>query len=815
MSELIREELEGLRRRTGASGVVLWEVPPAAHHGFVAAAVPVEAIPQGTPWPAATTDSRTVLADTARAVGALVPTQVRLALPAPVVTAWSAPLANAAFGICLLWSERPDAEALAVAAAEVDGHLAHRTVEYRMRERLATDSARLATVLRLLDQAVLTVDELRGQADVNAAASRLLDLPEGTCSAAEASAALHRLQDRVLDQQQVREVGRRLRADPAAQLDGIIWTFADEPTHLRVTSSPAVASGLAGRIWVFDDVSPQMQALAEVEQARQHYRLLAENASDIVFRGSPDGTLEWVSESVSQTLGWAAAEMTGRRLADLIHPDDVPVLLRHLRQVQERAPSGERVVYRARFACRDGSYRWLETSARGIVDDSGAVVARIGSAHDVDEQVRTQRALELSEARLRASADGMLDPQVLLGPVRDRDGAIVDFTYLEVNRVTCEYLSMTREQLIGMSLLETSPGVKETGLFDLYLKAMMLGEPVVVDDFLYDNEILGLIRWYEVRASRVGDELSLTWRDISERHEAQVAIAASEERYRLLAENATDVVGHARHGEVVWMSPSAEDAFGVPADRWLGEQATALIHPDDAEAFTTALPALQSGAVRSMRLRLHAPGRDTYHWVDARMRQYVDADGEPDGVIASMRIIDDLVRAEAELDFRARFDSLTGLANRSEALTRFEALTHRARRTGDAIAVLFCDVDLFKAINDVHGHAAGDAALAVLAERITSVIRTDDLAARMGGDEFLLLLVGVHGLDDAVAVAEKVRAAAARPIPYEDAWLRTSMSIGVALAGPGEPIDAIMARADAAMYEAKRGGRNQVIAIPE
>jgi diguanylate cyclase (GGDEF)-like protein/PAS domain S-box-containing protein len=815
VSELIREELETLRQLVGAAAVVLWEVPTAVDHGFVAAAVPPDLVPRGMPWPAASRSGAAILVDHPRKLGTLLPTQLRLALPRPAVAVWSTPLPDPAFGVCVVWSDPPGERALAIAAEETAGDLARRTVEYRMRERLANDSARLTTVLRLLDQAIVAIDDLRGQASLNAAAARLLGLPEGIRSATEASTALHRLQVRALDARPVEEVERRLRRDPRAEIDGVIWTFAETPTHLRVTSSPIEEAALSGRVWVFDDVSEQLRALAAVEEAQAHYRMLAENASDIVFRGSPDGVLEWVSESVGQTLGWSAAEMIGRQLTQLVHPEDVPVILRAARQTHDQAGGGGRVTYRARFTCRDGTHRWMEVSARGVVDDEGRVIARIGSAHDVDEQVRTQRALELSEARLRASADGMLDPQVLLGPVRDAQGAIVDFTYLEVNRATCEYLSMTRGQLIGMSLLAASPGVRETGLFDLYLRAMLVDEPVVVDDFLYDNEILGLTRWYEVRASRVGDELSLTWRDVTDRHEAQMAVAASEERYRLLAENATDVVGHARRGEIVWMSPSAEDAFGVPAEDWIGCRTEDLLHPDDSAVFATALPVLPIGEVHGLRLRMRAPGRDTYHWVEARTRQYVDSDGKADGLIASMRIIDELVKAEAELDHRARFDALTGLANRAEAMARFDVAAHRARRTGDAIAVLFCDVDLFKSINDQYGHAAGDAALGVLADRISRTIRTDDLAARVGGDEFLVLLVGVHGLDDAVAVAEKVRTAADHPIPYEDVWLRTSLSVGVALARPGEPMEAIMARADSAMYEAKRAGRDQVVAIPE
>jgi diguanylate cyclase (GGDEF)-like protein/PAS domain S-box-containing protein len=311
----------------------------------------------------------------------------------------------------------------------------------------------------------------------------------------------------------------------------------------------------------------------------------------------------------------------------------------------------------------------------------------------------------------------------------------------------------------------------------------------------------------------VAAELSLTWRDVTDRFEAQRAIAESEERFRLLAQNATDIVAHVRHGTVVWMSPSVADQFRVAVEAWVGRSALELVHADDVAALQSALAAVDAGDTSTVRVRMQAPGGGTQHWVDARMQQYFDRDGRPDGLISSIRVVDDLVRAEAELDRRARYDDLTGLPNRGEAVATFARLTRRAQRTGERIAALFCDLDLFKSINDVHGHAAGDAVLATIAQRLTAGIRTDDTAARMGGDEFLALLVGVHGLDDATAVAEKLRESAQSPISYQGIDLQVTLSIGVALAEPGEDIDALMARADEAMYEAKKSGRNQVVAI--
>ena len=206
-----------------------------------------------------------------------------------------------------------------------------------------------------------------------------------------------------------------------------------------------------------------------------------------------------------------------------------------------------------------------------------------------------------------------------------------------------------------------------------------------------------------------------------------------------------------------------------------------------------------------------ARGRE--HWLEAHARRYVGSDGERDGYIASIRVVDTIVAAEETLARQARYDSLTGLLNRAEAMGAVERLMTGERRGGDRVAVLFCDLDGFKSVNDRFGHAAGDEVLRVVADRIQTRSRTGDLAARIGGDELLVVLVGVRDVDDALNIAEDVRAAAALPIQVDGRPVSTTISVGVAMAEAGESVDALVARADGAMYEAKTNGRDQVVTL--
>jgi len=164
-------------------------------------------------------------------------------------------------------------------------------------------------------------------------------------------------------------------------------------------------------------------------------------------------------------------------------------------------------------------------------------------------------------------------------------------------------------------------------------------------------------------------------------------------------------------------------------------------------------------------------------------------------------------RSEAQLAHRALQDPLTGLPNRTLFMDRLGMALDRARRTGSVTGVLFLDVDDFKAINDSLGHAAGDRVLTALAGRLRSVLRPMDTVARFGGDEFTFLFEGLSSPREAVAIAERVRHAAVGPISVGERHEQLTVSIGVATTSEPETApDELLARADAAMYQAKGHG---------
>jgi len=555
------------------------------------------------------------------------------------------------------------------------------------------------------------------------------------------------------------------------------------------------------------------RARSELRRQRSQFRLLAEHASDIVYRADADRLVTWVSPAVTSALGWRPDELVGTVMADLIHPDDRWIT----DQVRDRAYAGEAVEsppegYVLRMRRKSGGYRWMSNRLTPLADDDGAA-GIVGGLTAVDELVSLREQAESGQARLQATLDSLLDPHTMLRAVRDAEDRIVDLVCSEPNAAACASLRRDADQLEGASVRTFPEPFRLSALQDALADAMRTGKPIVLDDHdfgIAENE--GGHR-YDIRGIRVGDALSLTWRDVTERHAAAAALARSERTYRLLAENSSDVVLHVRGTTVIWVSPSLTSTLGWSADEWVGQSMTEFWHPEDLAAMEAARAVIQTGTPSVLRARVIS--RDgVFHWLEFHAQQFTDEHGEPDGISASFRVIDAEVENERELERRARFDDLTGVLKRGGALDRLNEVGRSARRPGDETAVLFIDVDEFKHVNDTWGHAAGDAVLLALTRRIKDSIRGGDAVARMGGDEFLVILEGVHDVDEAATVAEKIRVAGSRPVPTRDGEVTVSVSVGVTLAVPSESADALIARADEAMYDAKARGRNVVTVVP-
>lgn len=203
-------------------------------------------------------------------------------------------------------------------------------------------------------------------------------------------------------------------------------------------------------------------------------------------------------------------------------------------------------------------------------------------------------------------------------------------------------------------------------------------------------------------------------------------------------------------------------------------------------------------------------------WLEADIQPIIDRQGHCTHYVAVERDITDRKRAESDIYRLAFFDVLTGLPNRRLLRDRLSILLATAQRTGIFSAVLFIDLDHFKTINDARGHATGDALLVEVANRLTSILREVDTVARIGGDEFVVLIDHLdlnmeNASRIALTVADKIRNALAMPFEIEGQTYSSACSIGVTLLPKAtQTVDDLLRESDTAMYRAKSAGRNQI-----
>jgi len=303
-------------------------------------------------------------------------------------------------------------------------------------------------------------------------------------------------------------------------------------------------------------------------------------------------------------------------------------------------------------------------------------------------------------------------------------------------------------------------------------------------------------------------------RDITQLRETEADLRLSEERYRLLAENAWEVIWTASpNGTIDYISPSVERVRGfTPAEAMsLSIEQT---HPPASAAsvidfYRRLFAAIEAGAELPVFRGEHEYYRKDGSIMvgEVQVIPQVDDDGRIVEILGVTRDISERKEFEAELRRLAVYDPVTGVWNRRHGQELMAADLEQARGSSQRLTVLMLDIDHFKSVNDTHGHQAGDRVLGDICRRVLDTVNGTDIVARWGGEEFVVMLRNC-GLDDASNVAEKIRSRIADS-PFGMIGSVTA-SIGVSELRPDDDLASWLARADDALYEAKRSGRNAV-----
>jgi diguanylate cyclase (GGDEF)-like protein/PAS domain S-box-containing protein len=290
------------------------------------------------------------------------------------------------------------------------------------------------------------------------------------------------------------------------------------------------------------------------------------------------------------------------------------------------------------------------------------------------------------------------------------------------------------------------------------------------------------------------------------------ALCESQELFQMIAENVRDLIAVLdTEGGRVYNNPAYRQIFGKQQLE-IGSSSFSEIHPEDRDRIQEIFRKIVETGVgeRSEFRFLLKDGSIRY--IESEGNVVHDAAGKVSKVIVVSRDITERKKIEEQLRYLSYYDVLTGLPNRMLLSDRLKQAIAAAKRDKEHIlSLLFIDLDRFKLVNDSHGHAVGDLLLKEIAIRIQDCLRESDTAARIGGDEFVVLLPLMKRQLDTMVVAEKIRQALCQPVELAGHNLNISSSIGIAVYPEnGSEGEMLLKNADTAMYYAKQSGRNRI-----
>ncbi|KQO73628.1 EAL domain-containing protein [Methylobacterium sp. Leaf89] len=680
--------------------------------------------------------------------------------------------------------------------------------EAQLREK----DLRLRATLETMDQGLIMMDAQGCVRLLNPRALQLLDLPEAILreGALLTDILAHLTERGEFSAMPTAQDGRpRLRDATGAWTPlRIDWPRPDGTTlEVRGVTLPD-----GGILHTFTDVTEHRAAEARTREGERRYRILADSVSDMIVRRSVANVRTYVSPAARDLLGYSPEEMLSLPLEASLHPEDAPATRAFLEAFRAGRTETGRITHRLRH--RDGRWIWVEAQTRLVRDEAGRPFETITAARDVSERVAAEQALRLGEARYRALADSL--PQIVW-VVSLHDGTA---TY--VNQRFEDYygpIGISREARLARNHPEDAARMEA-----VFSEARRLGDAYEMEGRLLRHD--GVYRWHKlvmlpIREDGVMVGLLGTALDIDDIVTARQALEETSNLLRLAQESAgAGLWSWDLKGGTVRHSVDSARMYGLPvpaghaADRPVEVGIGAWdrhIHAGDlAVLYGQVYRCLAEGGSYSGEFRLAAPEGDPPRWLQSFARVVTDPESnEPVKIVGLTMDVTARKLAEGRIAHMALHDGLTGLPNRLLFKEGLSNALARADRRGGRFAVLACDLDRFKAVNDTLGHPAGDALLRVVADRLRSVVREGDTVARLGGDEFAIILADLDDPQEAGLAARRIIEAMEQPVDLDGHRVGIGVSVGIGLGSQdGADADTLFRNADIALYRAKAAGRN-------
>lgn len=545
-------------------------------------------------------------------------------------------------------------------------------------------------------------------------------------------------------------------------------------------------------------------------------RLLLYNTQHFLGLLDLSGTVVEVNQSVLEMCGLTREQVIGCPIwaSSVWLPEERP----RLREAVRQAARGEPMAYETEVYSAAGQWMTVDFSVRPIKDDNGATVYLIAEGHDSTQRKQVELALEEQRVFL----------QTVLDNISDGIAACNAEGMLSVFNPATRVLHNLREFPLPSSEwaehydLYQADGTTPLQAEEVPLYRALQGEVVRDVEMVIapeGGERRRLLASGRALESTNGERLGavVAMRDITAARAAETALRESDALHRAVIEVLSEgVVQYARNGRVTLCNTAAERILGLTREQLLEEDSVdarwRMVHEDGTPFVGNTHPAmatLRSGEPQEgVVLGVHKPnGILTWMLVNCQPLWRL-GEATPYAAVSSFTDITHMKQTEAQLRYASLHDGLTGLPGRELFKDRLEqAVIHAARDPNFCFAVLYIDLDGFKAVNDTLGHAIGDNLLVTVARQLERCVRERDTAARLSGDEFVILFEYLFHREDAIQLAERVVRDLAISVNVAGKEVSVGASIGVVLSGQQLRARDLLDAADRAMYQAKAAGK--------
>jgi diguanylate cyclase (GGDEF)-like protein/PAS domain S-box-containing protein len=429
-----------------------------------------------------------------------------------------------------------------------------------------------------------------------------------------------------------------------------------------------------------------------------------------------------------------------------------------------------------------------------------------------------------NELRYIASAESSADAVLMYDCIRNRGGEISDFKFTFLNHTAELMTGMSREEVLGKNLHEVFPTLRDPERFEIFKGVVQTGDSAFLEVSHPIFKNADEPARYRIQVVKLHDGIAMTIADITLPVQYKDALQrALSFNKSVVACSPFSIIATDKAGLITCVNPAAEKMLGYRESDLLGQPYTDIHDPHEIAQRAGELSSQFGLEVQPdhhvFRLNPEKGLIDESEWTYLRkdgsrvpVQLVVSALRDPDersiGYLGISYDLTEKKRAEEYIYHVANHDSLTGLPTRTLLRDRLEMSIDRAKRSQENLAIMIVDLDNFKRVNDSLGHQAGDTVLCEISRRLKACVRTSDTVARMGGDEFIVLLADLRRPSDTEDICLKLLAAIAQPIRIGRHEIIVTASIGVGLFPDCEDVDTLFKNADLAMYRVKTRGRN-------